>query len=134
MFRKLLILTVIVVALAACNQNVNPNQITGNAARGSEIFHQGVSGAPACSGCHSTSKATFTRGGAGIGVAPNLSGLAERAPHRIDGMSAQEYVFNSITNPGGFVVEGFQNVMYPRYAEQLSKQDLADLIAYVLTL
>ncbi len=132
MYRKFLILALIVMVLAACNQQATPDQVMGDAARGSEIFHKGVNGAPACAGCHATTKASLMRGG--VGIAPNLSGLTERAPHRIEGLSAQEYVLNSILNPSGFVVEGFQNVMYPGYAEQLSQQDLTDLLAYLLTL
>lgn len=132
MSRIVLILALVAMLLAACNQNTVTSQITGDPARGAEIFHKGVNGAPACACCHSTSRASFTRGG--ISVAPNLHGLSQRAGGRIEGLSAEQYLFNSVTNPSGFVVDGFQNVMYGRYAEQLSKQDLADLLAYLMTL
>ena len=130
MFRIVLILALIVVLLAACGQT--PSQGMGDPARGSEIFHNGVNGAPACAVCHSTSQTTFTRGA--ISVAPNLYGLSQRAGSRLEGVAAQDYLFNSITQPSNFVVDGFQNLMYPKYAEELSKQDLADLIAYLMTL
>ncbi|MBI5666417.1 MAG: cytochrome c [Chloroflexi bacterium] len=132
MSRIALVLALIVVLLAACNQKALTNPVTGDPARGAEIFHQGVNGAPACAGCHTTSRASFTRGG--ISIAPNLSGLSQRAGSRIEGLSAEQYLFNSITSPGSFVVDGFQNLMYGQYANQLSRQDLADLLAYLMTL
>jgi hypothetical protein len=79
-----------------------------------------------------TSRAGFTRGG--ISIAPNLSGISQRAGSRIEGLSAQEYLYNSITKPDSFVVDGFQNLMYPKFAQELSKQDLTDLLAYLMTL
>lgn len=130
MVRIVLILSLIAVLLAACGQT--PSQNAGNPARGSEIFHNGINGAPACAVCHFTSQTTFTRGG--ISVAPNLHGLSQRAGRQVEGLAAQDYLFNSITQPSNFVVDGFQNLMYPKYAEALSKQDLSDLIAYLMTL
>lgn len=130
MFRNILILALMVVLLAACGQT--PSQGMGDPARGSEIFHKGVNGAPACSVCHSTSQTAFTRGA--ISVAPNLNGLSQRAGSRVEGLKAQDYLFHSITQPSSFVVDGFQNLMYPKYADELSKQDVTDLIAYLMTL
>jgi len=37
-------------------------------------------------------------------------------------------------NPAAYVVSGFANLMYGQYAQQLSPQETADLIAYILTL
>lgn len=132
MSRIVLVLAVIAILLAACDQNVVTNQGSGDAARGAEIFHKGVNGAPACVGCHATSRSSFSRGG--MSIAPNLHGLSQRAGSRIEGLTAEEYLFNSVTNPSGFVVDGFQNVMYGKYAGQLTRQEMADLLAYLMTL
>jgi hypothetical protein len=49
-------------------------------------------------------------------------------------MSAADYARNSILNPAAYVVSGFANLMYAQYGQQLSPQETADLIAYILTL
>ncbi len=49
--------------------------------------------------------------------------------------SAEQYLFESIVLPNANVVEGFQpNLMPQNYADRLSAQDAADLIAYMLSL
>ena len=46
-----------------------------------------------------------------------------------------EYIHTSITQPGAFVVEGFQDGVMPlNFGETLSEQDINDLVAYLLTL
>jgi hypothetical protein len=45
------------------------------------------------------------------------------------------YLYTSITNPNAYIVEGYQpNVMIQTYGQTLSDQDLADILAYLLTL
>ena len=79
-----------------------------------------------CTGCHSLDPdATM--------VGPTWHNLAETAANRIEGQSAAEYLYHSITDPNAYVVEGFPpNVMPQNYADILSDQDLADLITYLL--
>jgi hypothetical protein len=49
-------------------------------------------------------------------------------------MSAEEYIRESILTPDAYVVEGFQEGdMYQTFGEELSEQQIADLIAYALT-
>lgn len=45
-----------------------------------------------------------------------------------------QYLFEAIAAPGVYLVPGFQNIMPGTYATQLSPQDMADIIAYLLTL
>ena len=69
-------------------------------------------------------------------------GIGERAGERITEVdytgaatSAEQYLFESIVQPNAFVVEGFaENVMPSTYNTALTDQDMADLIAYLLTL
>lgn len=98
----------------------------GDPGSGEKVFLQSHDGAPPCTTCHTTD------GGGGVG--PSLKGLSERAGKRVEGQSAQEYVFNSIVRPASFIVPGFTNQMYPDFDKHLSSADIADLIAYVLTL
>jgi cytochrome c553 len=98
----------------------------GNAEHGAELFTQSINGAPPCSTCHQTDDTTL--------VGPGMKGYAERAGSRIEGQDAEKYTEESITHPASFVVSGFPNAMYNQYASNLSPQDTADLIAYLLTL
>jgi mono/diheme cytochrome c family protein len=103
--------------------------IAGEPAHGEQIFRTGVDGAPPCLTCHQV-----TQDGYGFSLAPNLSGIAERAPERIAGMSAEQYLMDSILYPEHHVVSGYHVSMFADYAAYLSQQDIADLIAYLLTL
>lgn len=103
--------------------------LAGDPARGAEIFSQGRNEAPPCMTCH-----LVTKGGYGFSLGPNLQGVAERAGSRIAGFSAPQYLEDSILHPAHFVVPGFHVSMYTDYADHLSAQDVADLVAYLLTL
>ena len=59
---------------------------------------------------------------------------ATRAASRIPGLSAEEYIRNSMVNPSDYLVEGFPDVMAKNLAQVLSSQDIADLVAYLMTL
>ena len=49
---------------------------------------------------------------------PNLDGLGERAGEIVEGESAEEYIFYSITEPGRHIAEGFGNAMPNTYDER----------------
>jgi mono/diheme cytochrome c family protein len=117
--------------LAACAAAELPYQVSdlppGETANGEKIFNQAHDAAPPCSSCHSVD-------GSGSGVGPDLMGLGARAGSRVDGESAQEYALASILRPGRFLVQGYSNLMYNDYANQLDRQNVADIIAYILNL
>ena len=46
----------------------------------------------------------------------------------------EDYIRNSILNPGDQIVEGYQNVMPANFGEVLSEQEVDDLIAFIRTL
>ncbi len=106
--------------------------VEGDAARGEALFNSqetplgGV--ALGCSGCHN-----------GV-VAPAAEGLWARveterlADAALAGYTAEQYVVESIVNPGAYVVEGYQPIMPGTFGEALSTQDLADLLAYIHSL
>lgn len=103
------------------------SRIVGDTARGEAIFRNGVGDAPACVGCHALTPSTWS-------LAPVMEGISERAVERVEGLSAGVYLEQSILDPSAYLVPGFRNIMFPQYAEHLSEQDLADLIAYLMTL
>jgi hypothetical protein len=68
-------------------------------------------------------------------VGPSQAGLATRAQSRVAGMSAADYIHQSIVEPNAYVVEGFaEGLMYQFYGEDLTEQEINDLVAYTLTL
>ena len=79
-----------------------------------------------CSGCHAITPDNV--------VGPGLGGVAQRAGTMKQGMSADDYICESIMNPGVFVVEGFPPVMPTTFAQTLSQDDINALVAYLKTL
>ncbi|GAB4541022.1 MAG: hypothetical protein Kow0063_31460 [Anaerolineae bacterium] len=91
-------------------------------ARGQQLF---VSSG--CAGCHAIEGISN-----GV-VGPNLTQIAQVAATRKDGVSAEDYIRESILNPNAYVVDGYQpNLMPQTYDQQLSGRDLDDLIAFLL--
>lgn len=88
----------------------------GDAAAGGELFAQN------CAGCH----------GDADGAGPARVGMGERAAARVEGMSAEDYLHESIVDPSAHVVEGFSDIMPKQYGEQFSEEQIANLIAYML--
>ncbi len=68
-------------------------------------------------------------------VGPSQAGLATRAETRVAGMSAADYIHQSIVEPNAHIVEGFaEGLMYQNYATDLTEEQINDLVAYTLTL
>ena len=142
MNRKVL-LTVLVLALvvllAACGSGGDQaategdggSTSVGDAAKGKELYEQTVIGsasAPGCITCHSLEPDVVL-------VGPSHAGLANRAGSYQEGVGAEDYLRESITNPDAHLVEGFTpGVMYQNYAEDLSAREINDLVAYLMTL
>lgn len=91
----------------------------GDAANGETVYT-----ANGCIGCHSLDGTP--------GAGPSLQGIASRAGDTVAGEDAVMYLTEAIVNPNAFVVEGFGPIM-PAY-DTLSDSDLANLIAYLMTL
>ena len=98
----------------------------GDTVRGAALFTQTINESPACNSCHRTDDVTQT--------GPGLADFSSRAEERDDKLSAAEYTYYSILRPSRAIVTGFSNVMYSDYEEKLTPQQIADLIAFVLSL
>ncbi len=80
-----------------------------------------------CTACHSLDKDMRV-------IGPSFYDVGQVAAARVAGEGAAFYLYNSIIHPNQYVVETFLPGLMPQtYGEQLSEQDLADLIAYLLT-
>ena len=75
-----------------------------------------------CAVCH----------GAGDGVGPSLTAMADRAPNVVEGLSAEEYLRQSILDPSACVVDGYQDVMPKDYAETLAEDEVNGLVTFIL--
>jgi hypothetical protein len=103
--------------------------ITGDVERGAQLFAQGRNDAPPCLTCHQV-----VSGQIGFSVGPNLAGIGERAGTQVAGLTTEEYLSQSILEPGRYIVSGYRDIMYPDYKAHFIEQDIQDLIAYLLTL
>lgn len=65
---------------------------------------------------------------------PNLANIGERAASRVEGLSAEDYLRESILHPLAYIVPGFRGSMYGFYSQTLSQTDIDALIAYLMTL
>lgn len=89
--------------------------------------------AQGCAGCHGEP------GGAGL-VGPNLGGLATRAGSTVPGLSAEEYIRQSIVQPNTYIVPQCPNgpcaanLMPQTYGQTLRPEELDGLVEYLLTL
>ena len=97
----------------------------GNAASGQQLFNTLT---PPCAACHTVT-------GDQIIVGPAQAGVATRAATRKQGYSAEMYFYESITDPGAYIVQGFADGLMPKnFKEVLKPQEISDLIAYLATL
>ena len=95
----------------------------GDAANGEQIFTV----SQPCHVCHTDQPI-----GPSFQDEPSLASLAAT---RRQGYPADLYLYESIVNPGAFVVPGYQDSIMPQnFAELLSKKELADLVAYMMTM
>ncbi len=101
----------------------------GDPARGEELFNEFIADVSfACATCHNADSEDRL-------VGPGLLNVGERAATRVEGLSAEEYLHESIVDPSAFVVAGFpDNVMPKTYGDIFSEQDIQDIISYLLTL
>lgn len=126
----LVLALVLIVGLAACGGDGAATEpegdgAAGDPAAGEQVYHEVAS--PACDTCHSLEAGQTL-------VGPSLDGLGAAAATRVDGVSAEEYVRQAITDPNAHVVEGFSgNIMPANYGTQLTAEQVNDLIAFLLT-
>ncbi|MCK6579955.1 MAG: cytochrome c oxidase subunit II [Anaerolineae bacterium] len=92
-----------------------------------------ASGSYPCGTCHILTDLNWNGN-----IGPNLNNIGTRAASRVGGQTAEQYLQNSIRNPGAYLVPGFGNLMTqfndesgePNY---MPEEDLSAIIAYLLT-
>ncbi len=113
-------ITLVVVTLIRCGGS------SGDSAKGREIYETGGAAEVPCKTCHTLDGTEL--------VGPSFKGVATRAATRIPGMSAQDYIRQSIKQPSAYIVDGFKDQMPPIFGQTLSDGDINDLIALLMTI
>ena len=135
--RNLLLVTalILVLGLVACGGEAAPAGEEGQAARagdvaaGEALYNQSVIGSLAgCMTCHSLEPGVTM-------VGPSLANIGAEAGSRVSGQAADEYLRQAIVEPNAHIVEGFGEGLMPvGYGNELSEQQLNDLVAFLLSL
>ena len=100
----------------------------GNVTRGESLYKSTIinNSAPGCITCHSLEPDVVI-------VGPSHAGIGERIAGGVNGLSAEDYLRQSILEPNSHVVNGFtEGIMYQDFSTVLSPQDVDDLVAFLL--
>ncbi len=102
---------------------------SGDPERGREIDDDGggVLSGP-CSNCHTLDGSEYPGESRRAPTWQGISGLGDRVP----GLSAEEYLRESIVDPKAYILEGYLGIMQS-YKFLLSEEDIDSLIAFILT-
>ncbi|MEZ5340062.1 MAG: hydrogenase iron-sulfur subunit [Acidimicrobiales bacterium] len=93
---------------------------------GMAVFNSRSGGA--CKVCHSVEPG-------GDGVGPSLAGIGTRGADRLPGLSAADYIRQSILSPDAYIVDGYRaGQMLDIYQDRLSPEELDALVAYLSSL
>ncbi len=101
----------------------------GDPKEGERIYYETAAGVNAgCRICHSLEKDEVI-------IGPSFYGVATRAETRVPGMTAEEYLHQSIVEPNAFVVPGFpKGQMIQNFGQILTEEEIQDLIAFLMTM
>ena len=122
-------LIVLALTVAACGGGSENAVGSADVSVGEELFASPVIGMQAgCVTCHSLTPDTRI-------VGPSMAGIASRAGSTVAGQSAEAYIRESILNPDAYVVDDFPTGTMPQvWGEELSNEQLDQIVAYLLTL
>lgn len=125
----LMALTLALASLIPASCGGGDGASAGSANAGEQLFNQSTIGTTAgCKTCHSLEP------GAVI-VGPSLAGIASRAGNMVSGVSAEDYLRQSILEPDAYLVEGYPASVMPKvWGEQLTEEQVNGLVEYLLTL
>jgi mono/diheme cytochrome c family protein len=119
MGRVVLMCIALALVLVACAPEA---PATEPVARGRQLYRS-----IGCANCHEPNLL-------GQRLGPPLDHVGTAAATRRPGLSAEEYLRQSILDPGAYVVPGYQDSMPRDLGRDLSPTDLDALVAYLLSL
>jgi mono/diheme cytochrome c family protein len=88
-----------------------------------------------CVGCHvlGNTGPAWAATGSEPGVASRAATRISQADYTGAATTADQYLFEAIVNPAVYLSPNFTNLMPATYSTQMTEQDMADLLAYLLT-
>jgi mono/diheme cytochrome c family protein len=108
-------------------------EVTGDPEAGRLVFENGGANEASsnlgalCSGCHTLNGSDEkTQNG------PDLQGISERAEEIVPGLSAAQYIHQSIMDPRAHIVDGY-SYMSAAPSRVLTEHEINDLVAFLLT-
>ncbi len=121
--------TVTLAAREILNLKYEDLLIGGDPLKGERLYYEQETGVnTGCRICHSLQPDVVL-------VGPSFAGIATRAATRVPGLSAEEYIHQSILEPNAFVVPGFpEGQMIQNFADLLTEEQIDDLVAFLMTL
>jgi cytochrome c oxidase subunit 2 len=90
--------------------------------RGTQVYRE-----KNCGSCHRI-------GGDGGTAGPDLTHIGTVAESRKEGLTAEEYIRESIQDPGAYIVPGYRDTMPRGLTNGMSQEDIDALVQYLLTL
>ena len=127
---SIIIALVAALTLAACGGGSSSSG--PNPEHGKQLYNSKTLGAKSAEGCVTCHAYDATQGD--DSKAPFTQGTGTRAASRVPGLTAEEYIRESIQTPDAYVVENYNaGDMYQEWVKDLSKQDFEDLVAYLLS-
>lgn len=66
-------------------------------------------------------------------LSPLFFGLADLAADRRPPLTAEQYLYEAIVQPGAHLVAGYTNAMPNNYDERLTQQEVGHIVAYLMT-
>jgi mono/diheme cytochrome c family protein len=68
-------------------------------------------------------------------IGPTMLNIKDVAGSRVEGETAEEYLYNSILNPNDYIVDGFgPSIMPLTWGDVYSEDEINDIVAYLMTL
>ena len=117
-------LAAILAATAVAASCASETPATEPIARGRQVYRE-----LSCASCHEGSLLNFFRT-----VGPPLDHIGTVAETRRPGVPAADYIRQSVTDPGAYVVPGYPDSMPRGLGDRISREDLDALVAYLLSL
>lgn len=81
-----------------------------------------------CATCHSVAESRVEDYG------PNLAAIGVEAASRVPGMTAEQYLLQSIVDPNAYRRPGVTDVMPPRVSADLAREDIVAIVGYLMSL
>jgi len=122
------VVCIALVLVTSCGGKAGDEEQGGTAQEGQKLFEQATLGNQAgCATCHSLESGVTI-------VGPSLAGIGSQAGERVNGLSAEEYLRQSILEPNAHMVEGFSANIMPNWSDKLTEEQVGNLVAFMLTL